>query len=130
VRLSPIVPPREFTVGRVPVVMRDCGRVELAADEQLTLVTEHGSEYDVARKPWGFYATPSLNARLVSSGLRAVLVKSPDAKFFVLLVEAGCEPAFDTYCAAEGHVVVSWLDDSASLDAIDRAVRHTKLRDR
>ncbi|HLN09267.1 MAG TPA: hypothetical protein VK281_09945, partial [Xanthobacteraceae bacterium] len=70
-QFDPKVPPRVFTVGNSgPIEMRDCGMVALDADEQLTFVTERGAEYDVARKDWGFYATPSLNGRLMQFGLR------------------------------------------------------------
>ena len=40
------------------------GTVYLAPNEQLTFVTENKNRYDVARKYWGFYATPSINSRL------------------------------------------------------------------
>jgi hypothetical protein len=121
-KVTPIVPPREFAVGAArDVVLRDCARIELAPDEQVTFVTD-GAEYDVARKSWGFYATPSTNGRLPSFGLRAVLVKGPGAKYYVMLVDAARRADFDAYCGREGHEVVAWLDDAASLAAIERAV--------
>ena len=77
-RFRPQDPPREFEVGYgETIVMRDCGRVELDADEQVTFTTESGAEYDVARKSWGFYATPSLNGRLTGFGLRTLSSDSP-----------------------------------------------------
>src|SRR5881628_2648488 len=70
-------PPREFQTGRgEPIVIRDCARIRLEPDEQVTFVTPAGAEYDVARKAWGFYATPSLNGRLLNFGLRAALIRS------------------------------------------------------
>ena len=67
-------PPRSYEVGRtVKLQMKDCGTIRLEPDEQLTFTTEAGAEYDLARKDWGFYATPSLNGRLQQFGLRAVL---------------------------------------------------------
>ena len=54
----------------------DCGRIALAPDEQVTFTTEAGGEYDVTRKSWGFYATPSINGRLKTFGLRAALVRN------------------------------------------------------
>lgn len=113
-------PPRKFSVGnRVKFDMKDCGTVTLEADEQLTLVTEAGAEYDVARKDWGFYATPSLNGRLEQFGLRGVLIKNRGTgRYFVLLVERGCEPAFDAYCEQENLAVITWLDNTSVLDAL------------
>ncbi len=73
-RFEPVEPPRAFNVGiRGEVVMRDCGRISLDPDEQVTFLTESGGEYDVARKDWGFYATPSINARLRDFGFGTVL---------------------------------------------------------
>ena len=101
--------------------MRDCGSVALAPDEQLTFLTEGGAEYDVARKDWGFYATPSLNGRLEQFGLRGVLIKNRGTgRYFVLLVEKGKETAFDAYCAQENLALIAWLDSTAALDALAR----------
>src|SRR5687768_11688346 len=97
VKFEPKNPPRAFLVGNAEKFeMRDCGTMRLEPDEQITIVTERGAEYDVARKSWGFYATPSLNGRLADFGLRGVLVKNRGTgRFFVLLVERGAEPPFE-----------------------------------
>ncbi len=113
-------PPRRFPVGNaVKFEMRDCGTLALAPDEQVTLVTESGAEYDVARKDWGFYATPSLNGRLESFGLRGVLIRNTlTGRYFVLLVERGREDAFAAYMVQESLEVVAWLDGTDALDAL------------
>jgi hypothetical protein len=120
VKLEPKDPPRAFSVGNaVKFEMKDCGTVRLAPDEQVTFVTESGAEYDVARKDWGFYATPSLNGRLEQFGLRGVLIRNRDTgRYFVLLVERGREAAFDAYCAQENLAVIAWLDGTAALDEL------------
>ncbi len=100
-------PPRRYRANGATI--SDCGTLLLAPDEQVTFVTEQGAEYDVARKDWGFYATPSLNRRLAQSGLRGALVAN-DGKLFVLLVEAGREPLFQGYLDREGARLVTWLD--------------------
>ena len=113
---EPKQPPREFEVGfDKKGIIRDCGTLRLAADEQITLVTEAGNEYDVTRKDWGFYAGPSLNGRLAGFNLRAVLVKNRIDRFFVLLVEKGMEPAFERYVREEPLQIVAWLDTKESL---------------
>lgn len=123
-RFDPVDPPREFEAGYdVRVTLRDCARVRLAPNEQVTFTTESGAEYDVARKEWGFYATPSLNGRLEGFGLRGVLVKNRVGRFFVLLVERGKEPAFEEYVRGEPLDVVAWLDSTPSLEVLERAVR-------
>jgi hypothetical protein len=123
-RFTPVDPPRVFEVGHDEKIrMKDCGRVALEPDEQVTFVTPAGGEYDVARKAWGFYATPSLNGRLPCFGLRGVLVRNRLDQYFVLLVERGQEPAFDRYVASERLAVVSWLDDPAALARLDARAR-------
>jgi hypothetical protein len=117
-------PPRSFTVGNAgPIEMKDCGTLRLAADEQVTLVTESGAEFDVARKDWGFYATPSLNGRLEGFGLRAVLIQNRSTeRYFVLLVECGCEASFARYLDVANLRIVHWLDSSEACAALDAKV--------
>ena len=123
-KVEPRNPPRLFEVGNtIKFKMRDCGSVRLEPDEQVTFTTESGAEYDLARKSWGFYATPSVNARLPQFGLRAVLVKNPIDRFFVLLVERGKDAEFDEYVRVERLEIVCWLDSSESLARIERALR-------
>lgn len=114
------IPPRFFATGRNNVVITDCGSARLQPDEQMTLTTERGAEYDLVRKSWGFYATPSLNGRLKSFNLRSALVKSDAGRYFVMLVEADREQMFLSYLEGEGSRVVCWLDDEKSLAAIDK----------
>lgn len=119
-KFEPKQPPRLFKVGNsVKFDMKDCGSLRLEPDEQVTLVTGSGAEYDVARKDWGFYATPSLNGRLEQFGLRGVLIKNRGTgRYFILLVERGREAQFDMYCEQENLAVIAWLDSSDALDAL------------
>ena len=123
-KFEPKSPPRTFIVGNAgPIEMKDCGTLHLAADEQVTLVTEGGAEYDVARKDWGFYATPSLNGRLESFGLRTVLIQNRATKrYFVLLVARGREASFERYLEVENLRIVHWLDTSEACAALDAKV--------
>jgi hypothetical protein len=119
-KLTPIDPPRRFEVSGagVKLMLSDCARVALQPDEQVTFTTEAGGEFDVARKDWGFYATPSTNARLKSFGLRAALVISVYQKLFVVLVESGKEDAFFSYVEADKQRFLTWLDDDASVQRL------------
>lgn len=123
-KFTPNDPPRLFTVGNaVRFEMRDCGSIDMQPDEQVTFVTPVGGEYDVARKDWGYYATPSLNGRLPQFGLRAVLVRNRlTDRYFVLLVERGHETAFDEYLAQESCDIVSWLDSTEALSRLRTAL--------
>lgn len=123
-KLTQQIPPRSFKVGSKTVIeMKDCAHIQLEADEQVTFKTESGAEYDVARKTWGFYATPSLNGRLPQFGLRAVLVKSPGERFYVLLVERGKEAEFYNYLAGEEHRIITWLDNDKALEALEQTLK-------
>ena len=112
-KIKAVRPPRQFIVGqRSSITLRHCADVELEADEQVTFRTESGGEYDVVRKSWGFYATPSVNARLRSRGFKTALVRNRQTgRHFVLLVEDAKRSEFDVYLKAEELQVVEWLDE-------------------
>ncbi len=105
-------PPRRFVVGRnASIEMKDCGQILLEADEQVTFITALGAEYDVARKEWGFYATPSVNGRLKAMGFKTALVKNPHHRYYVLLVEQDKIEQFLAYLQQEESEIVEWLDE-------------------
>lgn len=103
--------PRKFEVGiNTKLQISDFGSVNLEADEQITFITEGGNEYDVARKSWGFYATPSINGRLIKNRFRvAHVVNTKTSMQFILLVEYGKEDDFFNYCNGESMIVLKWL---------------------
>ena len=114
------IPPRIIETGRGELIeISDCAHVELVPDEQVTFKTPSGTEYDVVRKSWGYYATPSLNGRLQGFGLRSVLVKNPDDKYYIFLVERGKEDCFQHYCDIQDVTVVCWLDNDKELKMLD-----------
>jgi len=118
-------PPRPFEVGNaVRFEMMDCGSVSMDPNEQVTFMTPAGGEYDVARKDWGFYATPSLNGRLQQFGLRGVLIRNTlTGRYFVLLVEQGRETEFEAYRSQESLEIVAWLDSTETLDRLAAAAK-------
>ena len=124
-KFTPQQPPRAFQVGpNGQITLLDYGKIRLERNEQVTFTLPEGGEYDVARKEWGFYATPSLNGRLEQYGLRGVLIKNrATSKFFVLLVEKGKEKQFDEYCRQENLAVVAWIDTSSALESLEKKVQ-------
>jgi hypothetical protein len=123
-KVTPKIPPRLFEVGRgKTITIQDAGSISLQPDEQVTFVTESGAQYDIVRKSWGFYATPSLNGRLESFGLRAVLVKSPSGKYYVFLVERDRERDFQAYLQVEAHTIVCWLDSHENCRIAEERLR-------
>src|SRR5262245_53718825 len=118
-------PPRAYEVGfDNKSTILDCGTMHLLPDEQITFVTESGKEYDVTRKEWGFYATPSLNRRLTSFDLRPVLVKNRLDRFSVLLVERAKEESFSQYVSSEPLTIVAWLDTTENLKHLEQRLRN------
>lgn len=116
--IRPLDPPRTFTVGDPPLELSHMADVELGADEQVTFVTESGTELDVCRKSWGYYGTPSLNRRLPAHGLRPALSLSKGG-LFVLLVEPDKEDEFQAYIDKQGMKLICWLDTD---EAVERLV--------
>ena len=116
-----IKPPRTFKVGKKDnsITIKDCAHIKIEPEEQITFETENGAEYDIVRKDWGFYATPSLNSRLTKFGLKAVLIRSQDHKYYIFIVEKGKEDSFQAYLNSEGHKIVSWMDRDDILKQIE-----------
>lgn len=122
-------PPRAYRCGtRQQIEIGDCGKISLEADEQLTFVTPNGAEYDLARKSWGFYATPSINGRLESFNLRTALTKNSVGRFFIMLVESDRETAFFEYLRDDEIEFVAWLD-TGNLECIARLFKDQEGHD-
>jgi len=120
VKFNPQNPPREYEAGfEHKVNIHDCGEIELLADEQVTFSNEAGNEYDLARKSWGYYATPSINGRLKKFNFKTALAKNRLGYFFVLLVEEGKEQDFENYLRLEKMHLITWLNDEDSLKKIE-----------
>jgi hypothetical protein len=104
--------PRIFTVGVDGAIkIKDMGDVHLAANEQLTFVTEEGGRFDFVRKNWGFYATPSINGRLVQEGFRTALVENESGRIYLMVVEEKMMMHFERYCHDERQKILQWLNE-------------------
>jgi hypothetical protein len=109
-------PPRSYECGfEVKRTIQDCARLQLSENEQITLASSSGSEYDITRKDFGYYATPSTNGRLERFGLRTVIARNRLDQLFVMLVESGCEDKFETYLQEEQMNIICWLDKDDSV---------------
>ena len=109
------------------IQLHDVASIELAPDEMVTFTTPGGGEYDVCRKDWGFFATPSLNGRLLGYGLHAVLCKSAEGKYMVMLVETEKKLPFHEYIDRYGYAIVTWLDSDESLGQVADAINPAPL---
>lgn len=118
-KFTPRIPPRMFDVGSAGSIrISHCADVALEPEEQITLATASGTEHDVVRKSWGYYATGSLNGRLPEHGLRAALVVNSSGKLYLLLVERGKEAEFEAYCDHEEQQLVTWLDTDSDVQRL------------
>jgi|GEM_PF-288153 len=104
--------PRKFQVGQdKQITISDCGNIYLDPDEQVTFMTPTGKEYDFAAKSWGFYATPSVNSRLVNQGFKTALVKNSIGQCYIMVVDPIHMDEFKKYIREEKNEVVEWLDE-------------------
>lgn len=116
-KFRPTDPVRTYEVqgAGLSLTLMDCGRIDLQPNEQVSFTTANGREYDVTRKDWGFYATPSTNGRLKSFGFRTALVLSEAGKLFVMLVEAEQMATFHQYLEDDHQELLCWLDDDMEI---------------
>ena len=114
--------PREYEVGiKSKCIIKDQGKISLDKDEQVTFVNSIKDEYDVARKEWGYYATPSINKRLKNFNFSTALVKNNQTNlFYIMLVENEKKEEFYNYINADDMIVVCWLDSEEDLKKITR----------
>lgn len=105
-------PPRKFQVGAdKEIEISDCGEIFLAPNEQVTFLSQTNKKYDWTAKEWGFYVTPSMNARLRNEGFKVALVKNMDGRFYVMAVDQDRIPEFKQYIKSEECQMVEWLDE-------------------
>ena len=105
-------PPRKFQVGSdYKVTIKDCGSITLNPDEQITFTAKDGKEYDVLKKEWGYYATPSVNGRLKKFGYKTALVKNIEGMIYVMIVDKGKVNLFQEYIKNSNQKFLDWLDE-------------------
>ncbi len=102
--------PRLFFVGNnKEIEIKDYGTVHLDENELVSFVTESGSEYEICKKNWGYYATPSIENRLKDNGFLSALVKNSSNQLYLWVIEKEKKDLFETYLNKENHKVVDWL---------------------
>lgn len=105
------IPPREFRVGKnSEICIKDSASITLGENEQVTFTNE-GKEFDVCKKKWGFYATPSTNRRLKSYGYLTCICVNESGSIYVLVVDENYQEDFFLYLTAQNMKILSWLDD-------------------
>tara|TARA_B100001057_G_C22713751_1_gene896903 strand:- start:409 stop:765 length:357 start_codon:yes stop_codon:yes gene_type:complete len=92
------------------ILLKDCGEITLKNDEQVTFVNRYKkNQYDIVKKAWGYYATPSINSRLKKNNFDAHIVQNNLTKnFFIFLVERKKKSVFTKYLKKENLEIVGW----------------------
>ncbi len=99
--------PRIFQVkvGKKKISLKDTCKIKLKNNEQVTF--KHlKSEYDVAKKDWGYYATPSINGRLKKFNFRTFLIKNSQNKNYIFLVHKNKMKIFKKYCKNDNQIIL------------------------
>lgn len=111
---------REYEVGiKSKTIIKDVGKINLDSDEQITFVDSSDNEYDLAKKNWGYYATPSINKRLKKFNYKTALVKNNETDlFYIMIVYDKKINEFNKYISADSMEIVCWLDENKSLSKI------------
>tara|TARA_A100000164_G_C21505119_1_gene584324 strand:+ start:141 stop:479 length:339 start_codon:yes stop_codon:yes gene_type:complete len=99
---------RIFEAGVTKIKIRDCGSIKLKNDNQVTFISKN-SEYDVCKKNWGYYATPSINGRLKTFGFKTFIVSNSKKKIYIFLVHKNKINLFKNYIKKERNFIIKEL---------------------
>tara|TARA_E500000178_G_scaffold356643_1_gene436543 strand:+ start:7196 stop:7564 length:369 start_codon:yes stop_codon:yes gene_type:complete len=102
---------RLFKVGvDKKISLKDVGSIKLNNDENITFVDKNSKEYDVCKKNWGYYATPTINKRLKNFGYLTGLVHNKELNTFVInIVDIKKKKIFFKYLKKENMKLICWL---------------------
>ena len=104
--------PRVFRVGHYDI--SDHGKIELAPGDLVGMVTASGRQCDFTAHEWGFYATPSTNSRLKDQGFKTAVIRNPQGRIFVNVVEQDKLDLYAQYLEEQAAQVLCWLDEDDS----------------
>lgn len=100
---------RKFKVGINQITLKEVAKISLKKNEMITFFNGK-TEYDVVKKNWGYYATPSINSRLLKFDLKTCLIKSKETNNkFITLVHKKKRKEFNKYLKNEKCIIVKWL---------------------
>jgi len=76
-------------------------------------------EYDVVKKNWGYYVTPSINKRLKFYGYSVAIIKNLHGKYFICIVNVDKRRDFYQYLKKDKQKIILWLKKS-NLDLLEK----------
>lgn len=103
---------RKFKVGKKnDIIITDAGSIFLKNDELVTL-KDGKKEFDIGKKNWGYYGTPTLNKRLPNFGYTAALIRHKVFDTYaVLIVDKKKKKIFLNYLKKEDMIIICWLNN-------------------
>ena len=100
---------RKFKAGINQITLKEVAKISLKKNEMITFFNGK-IEYDVVKKNWGYYATPSINSRLLKFNFKTCIVINKISKnIFILLVDKNKKQDFKKYLKSEDCKIVKWL---------------------
>ena len=99
---------RIFETGISKIKIKDCGSIKLKNNNQITFKSKN-SEYDVCKKNWGYYATPSINRRLKNFGFRTFIISNKQKEIYIFLVHKNKIQLFKNYLKKEKNFIIKEL---------------------
>ncbi len=102
--------PRCFNVKSHEI--KDFGKIYLDPDDMVSFKTKSGKECDFVAKEWGFYALPSINARLDKEGFKTALVVNETNQLYIMVVDKDKISEFRRYLKEnQDNRIICWLND-------------------
>ena len=102
--------PRKFNASiKNKIILKDFGKIYLNKNEMISFTDKKKRDYDVVKKSWGYYATPSINKRLKNNKFKTFIVKSKITKnYYILLVYNDKKKLFQNYIKSENLKIIPW----------------------
>ena len=92
------------------IVIKDCGKIFLNNDELVTFSDKNKKKfnYDITKKNWGYYATPSINKRLKNNNFESFIVLNKFKDFFIMIVYKNKKKIFLDYLKKNRLKIIQW----------------------
>lgn len=81
--------------------------ISLNPDEQATFVIEN-SKFDVTKKDWGFYVSPSIQKRCINNRLKAAIIFQ-GKNYYVVFVKKNKEKIFFSFVKKNKYNFLDWI---------------------
>ena len=107
-QIKKIIPKRKYTCGK-NVHLEHVADIVLGDNEVVTFKQDNNKEYDIVRKEWGYYATPSINKRLKRNGYKAAFMENKYGDNFIVIVEVNKIRLWENYNKEEEQTFIKWI---------------------